>query len=133
MKLLASLLITFSFLIIAQPVLAQNSNATTSSACDDLRQKFENSGGSGVLNTLPAYCSTAGLFTKIINLLYWAIGIVSVIVIIYAGYLYMTAQGNATQAAKARKVMIWAIAGLAIALLAAVIVNIVVLELLKSR
>lgn len=111
----------------AAPALAQ-----TSDPCETLRQQFQNANGGSVINKLPQYCTSSSIYTKIVNILYWLIGIAAVIAIIYGGYLYMTARGNAAQVAKARTVLTWAIIGLVIALLAAVIVNVIVKALVEN-
>lgn len=124
-----SLLAALSLLISAEPVFAQ----TNTSACDTLKQQFQNAGGSDVVNKLPQYCSTSTIYTKITTVLYSLIAIVAVIVIIYGGYLYMTARDNAAQAAKARSVLTWAIIGVIVVVLAAVIVNVVVKLVVENR
>ena len=118
-----SILTALSLLAIAQPAFAQSNSLAQ---CDKLRQQFQNAGGGDIVNSLPAYCNTTGIYTKIVSALYYLLGIAAVLAIIYGGYLYMTSRGNAAQAQKARTVLTWAIVGLAIAVLASVIVNIVV-------
>lgn len=101
----------------------------------------ENSGESGGSKTFDAckHVKTqgtavcAGSKTKaedvvknIISILFWIIGILAVIVIIYAGIIFITAAGNPGKVAQAKTMIIYAVIGLAVAILAYTIVNFVV-------
>lgn len=54
----------------------------------------------------------------IIKIMYYAIGVVSVIVIIFSGILFITAAGNANTIVTAKKALLYAVVGLIIAILA---------------
>ena len=101
----------------------------------------EDSGGSGGSKTFDAckHVKTqgtavcAGSETKaedvvknIISILFWIIGILAVIVIIYAGITFITTAGNPSKVAQAKTMIIYAVIGLAVAILAYAIVNFVV-------
>ena len=101
----------------------------------------ENSGESGGSKTFDAckHVKTqgtavcAGSKTKaedvvknIISILFWIIGILAVIVIIYAGIIFITAAGNPGKVAQAKTMIIYAVIGLAVAILAYTIVNFVI-------
>ena len=101
----------------------------------------EDSGGSGGSKTFDAckHVKTqgtavcAGSETKaedvvknIISILFWIIGILAVIVIIYAGITFITAAGNPSKVAQAKTMIIYAVIGLVVAILAYAIVNFVV-------
>ena len=101
----------------------------------------EDSGGSGGSKTFDAckHVKTqgtavcAGSETKaedvvknIISILFWIIGILAVIVIIYAGITFITAAGNPSKVAQAKTMIIYAAIGLVVAILAYAIVNFVV-------
>lgn len=101
----------------------------------------EDSGGSGGSKTFDAckHVKTqgtavcAGSETKaedvvknIISILFWIIGILAVIVIIYAGITFITAAGNPSKVAQAKTMIIYAVIGLVVAILAYTIVNFVV-------
>lgn len=101
--------------------------------CAELKKKFDSAGGSNIVGTIPQYCTVGSLYTKFINFALYAIGIVAIIAVIYGGYIYMTARGNAEQAKKGRSVLTWAIIGLIVVLAAAVIVNVVVRALVENR
>lgn len=51
------------------------------------------------------------------------IGVISVVMIIYSGFLYVTSSGDANNVTKAKNTLMYAIIGLVIASLAAAIVN----------
>lgn len=129
--------------LIPQIVVAQTKSTTTpktttttaaqNAQCEFLRNQITNAGGGNILKDLPAYCTTGSVYKKFIDFAFYAIGIVAVISVIYGGYLYMTSAGNETQTKKGRSVLIWAILGLVVVLLAAVIVNVVFNTLVENR
>ena len=102
----------------------------------------ENSGGSGASKKTFDACKhvktqgtavCAGSETKaedvvknIISILFWIIGILAVIVIIYAGITFITAAGNPSKVAQAKTMIIYAVIGIAVAILAYAIVNFIV-------
>lgn len=63
------------------------------------------------------------LIKTIVNVMIYAIGATSIIVIIIAGFVYTTSNGEPAQIKKAKDTLTYAIAGLVIALLAYSIVN----------
>ncbi len=107
--------------------------AASADACDDLRAQFEKNGGSELLTQLPQYCTEGEVYTKITTMLYSAIGVAAVIALIYGGYVYMTSRSNADQAKRGLNIIKWAIIGLAIVLVAAVIVDLVVKFLVEGN
>ena len=62
----------------------------------------------------------------VVNWILIAVGIICVVFIIFGGIRYATSGGDAEKVKKAKNTLLYAIIGLAIALLAAVIVNLVV-------
>jgi undecaprenyl pyrophosphate phosphatase UppP len=121
---------SFVFLVVASLLLPHSAMAQNAQ-CDKLRQQVANT-GTNVISTLPAYCSTGDVYNKFIKLALYAVGIVATIMIIYGGYLYMTAQSNETQRAQGRTILTWAVIGLVIVLAAATIVNVVVRLLVEN-
>lgn len=95
-------------------------------ACSDLKTHFPTTTLSQDIGQLPEYCNVESVYKKIINIALYAIGIVSVIVIIYGGYVYMTSGGNEEQRKRGRLILTWAIIGLIIVLAASALVNAVV-------
>ena len=69
-----------------------------------------------------------GLIKKVVNLLLWAIGIVSVIMIIIGGIRYATSNGDSNQVSAAKNTIMYAVIGLVIAIFAYAIVNFVLLQ-----
>ena len=63
---------------------------------------------------------------NIISILLWVVGIAAVIVIIYAGITFVTAAGNPSKISQAKTMLIYAVVGLAVAILAYAIVNFVI-------
>jgi hypothetical protein len=66
------------------------------------------------------------LVSSIVNVLLFAIGIISVIMIIVGGLRYVTSNGDASQVTAAKNTILYAVIGLVVALLAFAIVNFVV-------
>ena len=63
---------------------------------------------------------------NIISILLWVVGIAAVIVIIYAGITFVTAAGNPSKISQAKTMLIYAVVGLAVAILAYAMVNFVI-------
>jgi hypothetical protein len=107
--------------------------STSSSPCDPPEAGFHLVGGLCVPkspfdngNSFASSRSLSDLAVKVIRFLLYFAGMVAVIMIIVGGYLYMTARGDATQAANGRKTLVNALIGLAITILAYIIVQAVV-------
>lgn len=109
----------------------QNTTTASTKACDDLKAQLSR-GGFDVESQLPKYCSTGSIYTKFITGAMYSVGIVAVIVIIYGGYMYMTAAGNDEQRKKGRAILTWAVIGLVVVILAVVLVNIAVKLLVEK-
>ena len=62
--------------------------------------------------------SFAQLIIDLINWFSWFIGAVAVVVGLYAGFLFITGGGDPTRLATARRVLFWAVVGIAVAILA---------------
>ena len=69
-----------------------------------------------------------GLIKKVVNLLLWAIGIVSVIMIIIGGIRYATSNGDSNQVTAAKNTIMYAVIGLVIPIFAYAIVNFVLFQ-----
>lgn len=65
------------------------------------------------------------LLANALNTVYLVCGILAIIVIIVAGYFYVTSSGNATNVEKAKNAIISAVIGLVVVLLAFVITGFV--------
>lgn len=67
-----------------------------------------------------------GVFTKITNTILYAVGIVSVIMLIYGGFRYVISGGDSKKVTDAKNTVLYAIIGLIISILAFAIVNFVI-------
>ena len=70
--------------------------------------------------------SFGDIVSKIINLLLFFVGVVSVIMIIYGGVRYTTSAGDSGKLTNAKNTILYAIVGLIVSILAYAIVNFVV-------
>ena len=82
----------------------------------DAAKDLPNQGGGDVKALLPL----------VLNLVYTIAGLLAVGYVIYAGYSFTRSEGDAGQVNKARQSIFWAIAGLLMVVLAAVITNFVI-------
>ena len=64
-----------------------------------------------------------GLIKKVVNLLLWAIGIVSVIMIIIGGIRYATSNGDSASISAAKNTILYSVIGLVIAIFSYAIVQ----------
>ena len=67
-----------------------------------------------------------GVFTQITNTILYAVGIISVIMLIYGGLRYVISGGDSKKVTDAKNTIMYAIIGLVIAILAFAIVNFVI-------
>ena len=67
-----------------------------------------------------------GLIKTVVNVLLWAVGILSVIMIIFSGFRYITSAGDASKTKSARSTLIYSVVGLIVAIMAWAIVNMVI-------
>lgn len=73
--------------------------------------------------------SLNGLIVNVVNLLIMITGVIAVIMIVIGGIRYTTSAGDAGQTKTARDTIIYAIAGLVVAIMAYAIVNLVLSKL----
>ena len=119
-----SLLVTAAVLIVGNQLFLP-SISFAGDPCTDLEDQIDNSGFT-VAGQLPKYCSTESVYNKFVSNALYAIGILAVIMIIYGGYIYMTSASNDEQRKKGRTILTWAVLGLIVVVVAAVLVNVVV-------
>ena len=67
-----------------------------------------------------------GVFTRIVNIILYVVGIVSVIMLIYGGLRYVLSGGDSKKVTDAKNTILYAIIGLIVAILAYAIVNFVI-------
>ncbi len=71
----------------------------------------------------------SGLIKTVVNVLLWAVGILSVIMIIFSGFRYITSSGDASKTKSAQNTLIYSVVGLIVAIMAWAIVNMVIKRL----
>jgi hypothetical protein len=91
------------------------------SACDGLQQV----GGGNACTGNEAETRVNSLIANIVNLLSFIVGIVAVIMIVIAGFRYITSGGDSSKVSGAKSALIYAIVGLIIVALAQLIVQFV--------
>ena len=84
------------------------------------------SGLSTVKGNFNSNTNLESIVSTVIKTMLFIVGVLSVIMIIYAGIRYVTAHGDKDQIKGAQNTLVYAIAGLVIAILAYAIVNFVV-------
>ena len=67
-----------------------------------------------------------GLVKTVVNVLLWAVGILSVIMIIFSGFRYITSAGDASKTKSAQSALTYSVVGLIVAIMAYAIVNMVI-------
>ena len=72
------------------------------------------------------------LYTRITYFLTWGMSIVAILVLIYGGFLYITAGGEAEKAEKGKKAIIGAVIGIIIIMLSYTVFNVSIGALKKS-
>ena len=87
-------------------------------------------GGTEANQFKSAQCNQEGdklpeILTQIINIFSWIVGVVSVIMIIYGGFRYITSGGDSNGVTAAKNTILYAIIGLVIVALSQVIVQFV--------
>jgi hypothetical protein len=70
------------------------------------------------LPPLPENVDLFNMLAQVANYLFWILLAVSIIVIVYAGILFVTASGNTEQVEKARGIILYAVVGIIVAMLA---------------
>jgi hypothetical protein len=117
-----SLLLAFFLLSPLNFIYAQNTNCPDS----NLSSQFQNVGGENIINNLPKYCSAEAFYVKFINYALFFIGISAILMLIYAGFIYMTAGASDANKKKGKDMIVWSLAGLVLVLMAAALVNLVI-------
>lgn len=97
----------------------------------DAYAQIDNGINGGIQSTNTGNVPTAingqdGLIAKIVNVLLFVIGIISVIMIIVGGIRYATSNGDANSVTAAKNTILYAIVGLVVAIFAYAIVTFVV-------
>ena len=96
------------------------------SAQDQVKKGIDNAGGT--VNNF----NLGTAITNIINIMLYALGAIAVIMIVVGGIRYTTSNGDSNGIQSAKNTILYAVAGLVVAILAYAIVNFVVSNLLGS-
>ena len=118
-RILVCLLIIVFFLFSQGLILAQSGGGTGDTGTGD-----ETGDEEGEIKVVKApKISLLGTILKIINAAFTILILLSIIFLIIAGYYFVTAAGSPEQVVKARQMVLWAIVGVVMALLAKGIVT----------
>ncbi|MDO4870551.1 MAG: hypothetical protein Q3996_00415 [Candidatus Saccharibacteria bacterium] len=82
-----------------------------------------------VLNSLDGVESADVLAARIVNIMMFIIGVISVIMMVYAGILFVTSAGNANKVATAKQTIVYAVIGMMVAAVASAAVSLVLNQL----
>jgi hypothetical protein len=133
-KIKQSLLVLATTLTLLLPAVP---TAVTFAACSNIGSQIGN-GASGAANNGavdPAFCTNqtgvsgadvGNLASKIVNVFSIIVGAISVIMIIYGGFRYITSGGDSGRVGNAKNTLIYAVIGLIIVVLAQLIVHFVI-------
>ena len=118
-KTLIALSLVLSFGLVAPAILPNNSQVAYADAKTQIQRGLKAAGGD-------TEDTSSTLITKVINVMLFIIGVLSVIMIVYGGILYVISAGDSGRVSKAKNTIMYAIVGLVVALLAYAIVNFVI-------
>lgn len=108
-------LLAFSLLLIASPVFVSADLVTPT-----------------MINGAANSTNASGILATVTNWVLGIVGAVAILFIIYGGFRYITAQGNSQQMDTAKNILIKAIIGLVIVVVAYVIVQVVIAALVTK-
>ena len=75
-------------------------------------------GGLGSSGPVTDTTSLVGIIMGLVNWMAWAVGLAAVVMGLYAGILFITAGGDSAKVTTARNILLYAIIGIAVAILA---------------
>lgn len=115
---LAGLVLLLPKIILAAATLTPAEQQTN---CDNFKKQFY-----GAFDWVkPDYCTASGLALLAIKLIINMSGVIAIVFLMVGGFLYMTSSGNEEAAEKGKKIIINAIIGLVVIIMAGTIVTIV--------
>jgi hypothetical protein len=121
MKFSKLIIIVFSLLILGQSVVGSSTYAA-SSKCNIPASTGTASSGIDYSN-LPQVCANQNTLALISNIVFTIIGSVSVLIIVLAGFKFITSSGKPEEVAKAKDTIIYAAVGLIVCVFAVTIVS----------
>ena len=113
---LAGLLVVPTVALAVAPAASADGNLTLNSGVDSAQGE-----GVGQVSTDPE-----SLVKKFVNIFLFAVGALSVIMLIWGGIRYTTSAGDSNKVQAAKNTVLYAIVGLVVAILAYAIVNMVI-------
>jgi len=113
---LAGMLIVPTVALAVAPAVSAEGNLTLNSGVDSAQGE-----GVGQVSTDPE-----SLVKKFVNIFLFAVGALSVIMLIWGGIRYTTSAGDSNKVQAAKNTVLYAIVGLVVAILAYAIVNMVI-------
>ena len=102
------------------PTVALAVAPTTSAADFTLRSGVDNAQGTGVDNVAT---DPQDLVKNVVNIFLYAVGVLSVIMLIWGGIRYTTSAGDSNKVQSAKNTVLYAVVGLVVAIRAWAIVN----------
>lgn len=108
-------------------IIAGRALAATVGTINDSENPAQAGAEAARANGMPAdLIGVNGVFTKITNTILYAVGIISVVMLIYGGLRYVISGGDSKKVTDAKNTIMYAIIGLIIAILSYAIVNFVI-------
>ncbi len=123
MKKIILIIGTIAAIIAPQMILASSSNLVFADAKTQIESAVNEVGGS------ENKTDVKGFIGNIIKTMFFAVGVLAVIVIIFAGVTFVMSTGNSQTIQKAKTTIIYAVIGLIVSILSYAIVNFVVSSL----
>lgn len=120
-------LFAFTPVLAFDTVHAQISEASRNAACEGI------GAGSGNQCTDTAGAGIGGLIRVVIDIMSWITGLASMIMLIIGGFKFITSSGDSSKVSSARTTIIYALVGVAVVVLAQVLVSFVVTETSTDR
>lgn len=115
----------------AQPAYAASASCQPTPAAKQVIGGVEQASGGGSDST----CGESGVTKAIaeaVKILSFVAGVAAIIAIIFSGFKYITSGGDSGKVANAKNTLIYAVIGIAVAVLAQLIVNIVITQSIKA-
>jgi hypothetical protein len=113
------------FSLFAAPAIVSADSIQNELACGTNQAAFSSAGCTTNITNGNAVNSVGTLISEVIDIFSWLVGGISVIMIIYGGFRYVTSGGNDSSISGAKNTIIYALIGLVIVALAQVIVHFV--------
>lgn len=115
----ATIALGFSVLFATAPVFAAN-DASKKAACEAIGATYDS--GTGKCSDGSPKSQPQDLISEIITIFSWVVGAISVIMLIFAGFKYVTSGGDAGKITSAKNTIIYALIGLVVVALSQTLV-----------